>query len=164
MAKYRCNVCNVFEYDESRGDSVTNIKPGTKIKDFPNNWKCPICGSDNTHLIQIAETNISKKLKGTFECPECKSKSEIEISMPVKMDSSYLGEWKREYDDMEEHMFDIHKISVTGESVIEPMRTKKPVISWESIFIKGAQLAKFPLNNDEEVITKTIMELKQNIH
>ncbi|MBA2846301.1 glutamate synthase domain-containing protein 2 [Methanococcus maripaludis] len=160
MAKYRCNVCNVFEYDESRGDSVTNIKPGTKIKDFPNNWKCPICGSDSTHLIQIAETNISKKLKGTFECPECKSKSEIEISMPIKMDSSYLGEWKREYDDMEEHMFDIHKISVTGESVIEPMRTKKPVISWESIFIKGAQLAKFPLNNDEEVITKTIIGTK----
>ena len=46
MAKYRCNVCNVFEYDDSRGDSPTDIKPGTSPDDFPDNWKCPICKSD----------------------------------------------------------------------------------------------------------------------
>ena len=48
-------------------------------------------------------------------------------------------------------------MSVTGESIIEPMNTKVPVISWDDILIKGAQLAKFPLNKEDEVNTKTII-------
>ncbi len=77
--------------------------------------------------------------------------------MPHKIDSGYLGEWKRESDEIEGYMADIHKMSVTGESIIEPMRTKKDVISWDEILIKGAQLAKMPLNKDEEVKTKTVI-------
>jgi glutamate synthase domain-containing protein 2 len=78
--------------------------------------------------------------------------------MPVapKVDvEGYLGEWKRDSDELETCMWDIHKISVTGESIIEPMRTTKHVISWDDILIKGAQLAKLPLNAVEQVNTKT---------
>ncbi len=50
MAKYRCDVCNVYEYDESLGDPQKNILPGTKRADFPDDWRCPICDSDKTHL------------------------------------------------------------------------------------------------------------------
>lgn len=41
MTKYRCDICNVFEYDDTRGNSLTRIKPGTKKEDFPDEWKCP---------------------------------------------------------------------------------------------------------------------------
>jgi hypothetical protein len=68
----------------------------------------------------------------------------------------YLGEWKREYDKLETHMADIHKIPVTKKSIIEPMRTTREVISYDDILIKGAQLARIPLNHDEPVNTKTI--------
>jgi glutamate synthase domain-containing protein 2 len=37
------------------------------------------------------------------------------------------------------------------------MRTTKPVISWDDILIKGAQLAKIPLNNDDAVNTRTVI-------
>ncbi|MGD9205219.1 MAG: FMN-binding glutamate synthase family protein, partial [Desulfobacterales bacterium] len=37
------------------------------------------------------------------------------------------------------------------------MRTKEPVISWDDILIKGAQLARIPLNHDEPVNTQTII-------
>jgi glutamate synthase domain-containing protein 2 len=37
------------------------------------------------------------------------------------------------------------------------MRTKKPVISWDDILIKGAQLARIPLNDDDAVNTETII-------
>ena len=50
MTRYRCNVCNTFEYDDTKGDSDTGIKPGTKPVEFPDDWGCPICGSDKTHL------------------------------------------------------------------------------------------------------------------
>jgi glutamate synthase domain-containing protein 2 len=48
-------------------------------------------------------------------------------------------------------------MAVTGKSIIEPMRTKKPVISWDDILIKGSQLATLPLNNEDPVNTRTVI-------
>jgi len=55
MARYYCNVCNAYEYFDDKGDSNLNISTGTKPEDFPNDWKCPICGADKTHLILALE-------------------------------------------------------------------------------------------------------------
>jgi glutamate synthase domain-containing protein 2/rubredoxin len=55
MTWYRCNVCNVFEYDAEKGDPGTGILPGTGPAQFPENWECPVCGSDHTHLLPILE-------------------------------------------------------------------------------------------------------------
>lgn len=54
-------------------------------------------------------------------------------------------------------MTDIHDISATGESVLEPMRTKREVISWDQILMKGAQLFKLPLNKNDPVNVQTII-------
>jgi glutamate synthase domain-containing protein 2 len=54
-------------------------------------------------------------------------------------------------------MADIHRMALTGESVIEPMRSRKPVVSWDDILIKGAQLARLPLNPAEPAETKTVI-------
>ncbi len=158
MVIYRCNICQVFEYDTKRGNSVTNIKPGTEPKDFPEEWECPICKSDKTHLERVKEEVKKVTDEETITCPKCGAKTTIAVSHYEKVDvEGYLGEWKREKDELETHMVDIHKISVTGESIIEPMRTTKPVICWDDILIKGAQLAKIPLNEDVAVNTKTII-------
>ncbi|MFH1689207.1 MAG: rubredoxin [Candidatus Eisenbacteria bacterium] len=81
MARYRCDVCKVYEYDPERGDSVTGMKPGTGLKEFPDGWACPICLSDRTHLHLIPE------------------------------------------EEKETRMADIHRMSASGESIVEPMRT-----------------------------------------
>ncbi|EQG02495.1 FMN-dependent dehydrogenase family protein, partial [Clostridioides difficile 840] len=44
--------------------------------------------------------------------------------------------------------------------IIEPMRTKLPVISWDDILIMGAQLNPLPLNEHDEVNTTTIIGKK----
>ena len=54
-------------------------------------------------------------------------------------------------------MADIHEIAETGKSIIEPMRTKVPTPSWNDLLIKGAQLAKIPLDREEAVSTKTVI-------
>ena len=54
-------------------------------------------------------------------------------------------------------MADIHRIATTGESVIEPMRTRVPTISWDGLLIKGAQLAVLPLNKSQPVNTHTVI-------
>jgi glutamate synthase domain-containing protein 2 len=51
----------------------------------------------------------------------------------------------------------IHAAALTGESVLEPMRSSKPVISWDEILIQGAQLARLPLNEDEPVGSRTVI-------
>jgi glutamate synthase domain-containing protein 2 len=57
----------------------------------------------------------------------------------------------------EPYFADIQEIARSGQAVDEPMRTKEPVISWDQILIKGAQLAKVPLNKEEPVNTKTVI-------
>jgi glutamate synthase domain-containing protein 2/CDGSH-type Zn-finger protein len=155
--RYRCNVCNVFEYEVSRGDSKTAIKPETKPEDFPDEWRCPICGADKTHLIPVKEAPRPEVQEAEVTCPYCGTTTKITVSQEKGDITSYLGAWKRESDELESHMVDIHRISVTGESILEPMRTTKEVVSWDDILIKGAQLAKIPLNSDEPVNTRTII-------
>ena len=75
----------------------------------------------------------------------------------------YLGNLKRSQDDFEEVMEDIHRISVTGASIIEPMRTTKKVLSWDEILIKGAQLAATPLDDHDPVNTQTILGPKAKV-
>ncbi|MCL7415220.1 MAG: glutamate synthase-related protein [ANME-2 cluster archaeon] len=157
MTRYRCNICNVYEYDDTRGDSVTKIKPGTKPEDFPDDWKCPICKANKTHQIPIQEEVKQEYVQRIVTSPHCDTKSNVMVSS-VKMElGGYLGEWKRECDELETHMADIHQISVTRESIIEPMRPTRDVISYDDILIKGAQLARIPLNHDEPVNTRTII-------
>ncbi len=136
MTIYRCNVCNVFEYDSDKGRSVDGIKAGIVPQDFPATWKCPICGVDRTHMKPVS-IKEEKKLVD-------------EESLKV-----YLGPWKRASDDLETHMSDIHMISDNGVTITDSMRTHLPVPSWDQILIKGAQLAKLPLDLGAEVNART---------
>lgn len=43
MKKFRCGICESV-YDESIGDPVAGIKPGTRWDDVPEDWLCPDCG------------------------------------------------------------------------------------------------------------------------
>ena len=65
--------------------------------------------------------------------------------------------WRRPSDDLETQMAAIHQMAETGESITEPMSTARRGLSWDDILIKGAQLARLPLNADEPVRTETII-------
>ena len=53
MAKYRCVLCG-YIYDEDEGDPESNIPPGTRFEDLPEDWVCPICGAskDEFELVE----------------------------------------------------------------------------------------------------------------
>ncbi len=74
-----------------------------------------------------------------------------------RSENKYLAPWKRPSDGFERHLDDIHQIAETGRSIIEPMRTKNQSTSWDDLLIKGAQLAKFPLDDEQSVRTETIL-------
>jgi glutamate synthase domain-containing protein 2/uncharacterized Fe-S cluster protein YjdI len=57
----------------------------------------------------------------------------------------------------ERHMRSIHFMSATEKHLMEPMGTLMPLPSWDDISISGAQLARFPVNEEEPVSLKTII-------
>ncbi|MFH0862409.1 MAG: rubredoxin [Candidatus Altiarchaeota archaeon] len=44
MAKWKCIPCG-FIYDEEKGIPGSGIKAGTRFKDLPADWVCPVCGA-----------------------------------------------------------------------------------------------------------------------
>ncbi len=131
MAVYKCLVCDTL-YDEDKEDVRWN--------DLPANWVCPVCESGKSFFRRERdeEDNITEK--------------EPDLSLP---DGEY-GPKKTE-DEFETYMADINNMAENGKSIVEPMRTRKPVLSWDEILINGAQLAAIPLNHDEPVRTRTVI-------
>ncbi len=50
--KYVCDVCG-YVYDEEKGEPDSNIAPGTKWEDVPEDFVCPLCG--------VTKDNFSKE-------------------------------------------------------------------------------------------------------
>lgn len=140
MTRYECDVC---------GHVYNEEKEGILWQELQKDWKCPVCDSGKNYF-KIIKQDIK------IETP----KGEIEVEVKEKVGDDYLSKWSRSSDELEAHMADIHRIAQTGKSVSEPMKTKKPVISWDDLLIKGAQLAQLPLDTNDPVNTRTIIGRK----
>ena len=135
MAKYQCQVCE-FIVEEEKTDSLW--------MDLPDSWTCPVCGSPKKLFNKVEELPDAQPGPPTDE-----------VSAPL--DDGHDASLLRSSDEIETYMADIHQMAETGESIVEPMRTRKPTFSWDDLLIKGAQLAKLPLNQDENVVTETVI-------
>jgi glutamate synthase domain-containing protein 2/rubredoxin len=146
MTRYRCDVCNVFEYDPVPGEPSAGIPAGSHPVDLPGSWECPICGSDRTHI----------RLLSAEPVPAPDRTPEQAAAPPGSL--SYPARWARHADSLEATMADIHAIAVTGQSIIEPMRTLKPAaVSWDDILVLGAQIARLPVEATVPVNTRTVI-------
>jgi glutamate synthase domain-containing protein 2/rubredoxin len=132
FAVYVCGLCS-YKYDEA--------KEGTRWEDLPDDWVCPVCGSGKDSFTRI-KTDVPAAAAQPAE---------------TGVGEDYLAEWRRPADDFEIHMADIHHTAVTGQSVMEPMRTRIPTFSWNEILVKGTQLATLPLNKSQPVSTRTVI-------
>jgi len=131
--KYECSVCG-YIYDEDA--------EGTPWNQLADDWECPVCTADKSYFEPQGDEAGGPEATPATEEPTLET---------------YLSEWKRTSHELEQDFETIQRISVSAESVIEPMRTSKPVIAWDQILIAGAQLARLPLNEDEPVNTKTVI-------
>jgi len=61
MARFRCDICKVFEYDTERGDSVSGVKPGTELENFlcVSNRElmdfARMTGNDDVHGLSVSD-------------------------------------------------------------------------------------------------------------
>jgi len=140
MARYKCTVCG-YVYDEEA--------EGARWADLPPDWVCPVCGADTGYFEGGAEPSGA----GAGGTPAVAA-TQAEPAVGLE---GYLSQWRRTADDVESHLETIQHMAVTGESVVEPMRTRMPVISWDEILVKGAQIARVPRTADEPVNTSTVI-------
>lgn len=132
MNKYMCNVCGNI-YDEE--------KEGKPWRELPDDWECSVCDS-------------GKSMFEPDESPEHAAHADVKSAGTGR----YLGDWERPADEREVHMADIHRMAETGESISEPMRAGECVNTlWDKVYIKGAQLAGIPLNEDVDVNVRTVI-------
>jgi glutamate synthase domain-containing protein 2 len=130
MTSYRCRICQYVYNEKTEGAPFDDL--------FPD-WTCPVCGAAKSEFERLEE-DILQPLPDE----------------PVRERKS-LDDYRRTSDELETHMADIHRMALTGESVIEPMRSRQPAVSWDDILIRGAQLSRIPLNRDEPVETLTVI-------
>lgn len=132
--RWICPACG-YVYDEER--------EGKQFAALAESWECPVCGLPKREF----------ELEGATDEPPPAGPPAADTA---DLDA-HLRQWARTGDDVETHMADIHRIAVTGSSIIEPMRARKAGASWDDILIRGAQLATLPLDPDEPVNTRTVI-------
>jgi glutamate synthase domain-containing protein 2/rubredoxin len=137
--KYECSVCG-YVYDEDTED-----RPW---RELPDDWECPVCSSDRSFF---------KPVDGPAEAPSGKLEEQGATPATDSGVDGYLGQWRRTADDHEGDFAAIQEMAISGRSIMAPMRTRKPVISWDEILVMGAQLATLPRNQDEPVTTRTVI-------
>jgi len=47
--RYYCTACG-YIYDPALGDPENGIPPGTRFEDLPDNWVCPVCGTEKEYF------------------------------------------------------------------------------------------------------------------
>ena len=134
MAKYLCTVCE-YVHDEEQTAQLWD--------DLPVDWACPVCGSPKDYCTLVAEEDSAPQ-------PEQIEKEQTEEApVPVDLQKTMAT--------AEPYFADIQAIARSSHTVNEPMRTKEPVISWDEVLFKGAQLARLPLNQEDPVKTTTVI-------
>lgn len=131
MASYRCSVCGEI-YDEE----IEKVP----FDDLPDDWVCPVCHSPKSAFFLIEEG----------PCEPAPASVTLVESTPLDYDPALV---RRDGGAMD----DIHAMAVTGRSVDGAMDTEMPVPDFSDILFLGAQLARVPLNKDEEVSLRTVI-------
>lgn len=140
MSIYKCSVCG-YIYDEDKED-----KPFSEL-DF-----CPVCGvtPDKFEIIDPEENQTEEFISDVDSLPVSDNSNN---DLP---DLSYDPKFIR-HDTSFRYMEEIHEMAVTGRSVHGAMGTKMPMPSWDDILILGAQLNPAPLDDDDHVVTTTVI-------
>lgn len=135
MAVYKCSVCGYIYDEEKEG------KPFSELE------VCPICKQGADRFVPVEDEPAEEKHKPESETAEVKSE---------KTDLSYDSTYYR-LDRSERYMEEIHQMAVSGKSISGAMSTKQAMPSWDDILILGAQLNPAPLNDDDPVVTTTVI-------
>ena len=109
MTVYRCTICDTL-FDEDQD--------GRQWEQLADDWACAVCDSGKSFWQPLAA--------GDPASASPVAEAGADDAIPFKPT-----------DEIEATMADIHAMADSGESIIEPMRTRRPSFSWDDILIMG---------------------------
>ena len=131
MAIFRCTVCGYIFDEEKEG------------KSFEQLTECPLCKQPSDKFIRVEEAQ-------TVETDQ--TKPDEDSNGDLSYDSTFARN-----DSSCRYMKEIHQMAVTGKSIHAAMGTQMPMPGWDDILILGAQLNPLPLNDEDPVVTTTVI-------
>lgn len=87
MSKWLCSVCNIYAFDSEKGDSLTGIKLGIEPPQFPDSWRCPVCGATKDKQMEISEDEYAQKAPGYEEFRKGQEKQKPKPSILIGTDN-----------------------------------------------------------------------------
>ncbi len=136
MAVYKCTICGEI-YDEEA--------EGVRFEDLPDDWVCPLCKSPKSAFAKIGDDAPSK--------PRITEKEEPAVRNTVSGNDIPPGLVRHDGGVMD----DIHYMAETGKSLSAAMDITDRVPKFDDILILGAQLGRFPLDDDADVSLRTVI-------
>lgn len=140
MAIYKCSICGYIYDEEAEGKPFEDLK------------RCPVCGHSADDFLKVEDTDQKSIEIGSDEMKQ-------EMESAVSDDLSYEKTYVRHDGDCR-YMEEIHEMAVTGKSIHAAMGTRMSMPNWDDILVLGAQLDPMPLNDNEPVITTTVIGKK----
>ena len=110
-------------------------------------YRCMMCG------YIFDEEKEGKKLADLEACPVCA----VDVSMFELVGESDAEPEISASANKSRYMSEIHEMAETGRSISGAMGTQMQMPSWDDVLLLGAQLDPMPLNDDDEVTTRTII-------
>jgi len=52
LDRHECAACG-YIYEPTRGDSLSQVPPGTYFEDLAESWRCPVCGARKSRFSNI---------------------------------------------------------------------------------------------------------------
>ena len=120
-------------------------------------YRCMMCG------YVFDEAKEGRKFSELEACPACMS--DVSMFEPVSEQDSE-SEPAPEHEpasavpasgNKSRYMSEIHEMAETGRSISGAMGTQMHMPDWDDVLLLGAQLDPMPLNDDDEVITRTVI-------
>ncbi|MBD3267413.1 FMN-binding glutamate synthase family protein [bacterium] len=127
---------------------------------MPTQWVCMVCGYVHEGETPPDVCPVCEAEADQFEKIEPAQKKEEqprqETAKKVSLED-YLSQWAKQDDSFEKKFKRITDLAKYGASSISPMRTQVPYPDWDLILFKGAQLHRLPINENDNVETKTLI-------
>ncbi len=66
LDRFECRACG-YTYEPEKGDSRSDVSPGTPFDDLPEDWRCPVCGARKAQFANVGPQGSASGFKENFK-------------------------------------------------------------------------------------------------
>lgn len=147
MAVYQCSICGYIFDEEKEGRPFSELDA------------CPVCKQPVSKFYAVGgheDKSVTANQVTAAVGPQSAAAGNEAVFTEVQGALDYDPQYVRN-DKNSRYMEEIHQMAVSGKMIDGAMGTQMKMPSWDDILLLGAQLNPPPLNDGDEVVTRTVI-------